>query len=164
MLFNSIPFLYFLILTLIIYWLLRKNLKTQNIFILISSYFFYGWWDWRFLSLIIFSSFVDFFIPKKIHNSSNQILKKNWLTLSLISNLGLLGVFKYFNFFADSFQTSMQSIGWEVNNLTLNIILPVGISFYTFQTLSYTIDVYREQLKPTNNMIAFFSFISFYLL
>ena len=115
-----------------------------------------------FISNYFFGSFVDFFIAKKIHNSSNQILKKNWLTLSLISTLGLLGVFKYFNFFADSFQTSMQSIGWEVNNLTLNIILPVGISFYTFQTLSYTIDVYREQLKPTNNMIAFFSFISFF--
>ncbi|KAA1246942.1 MBOAT family protein [Aquimarina sp. RZ0] len=161
MLFNSIEYLVFLPLVFLLYWLLRKK-RPQNILLLVSSYLFYGWWDWRFLSLIIFSSFVDYFIGLKIDQTNDQKIKKRWLITSLVSNLGLLGLFKYFNFFTESFTQSMQLFGWEVDTLTLNLILPVGISFYTFQTLSYTIDIYRKQLKPTTDIVSFFTYISFF--
>ena len=162
MLFNSIEFLIFFPLVFAMYWMLRNSVYKQNILLLISSYVFYGWWDWRFLSLIVYSSFIDYMTGLKIESSSSQKHKKQWLLLSLISNLGLLAVFKYYNFFADSFAQAMSSVGWEVNDLTLNIILPVGISFYTFQTLSYTIDVYREHLKPTKDIVAFFTYVSLF--
>ncbi len=162
MLFNSIEFLLFFPIVFILYWMLKNNYKYQNILLLVSSYIFYAWWDWRFLSLIIFSSFVDYLAGIKIAASTTNKESKKWLILSLFSNLGLLGVFKYYNFFADSFADLMLNFGWEVNDLTLNIILPVGISFYTFQTLSYTIDIYRKQFKPTTNLIAFFTYISFF--
>lgn len=130
--------------------------------LLLASYLFYGWWDWRFLSLIIFSSFLDYYAGLKIAEAQNDKHAKNWLYVSLISNLGLLGVFKYYNFFADSFATAMNTIGWQVDELTLNIILPVGISFYTFQTLSYSIDIYRKNLAPTKDIISFFTYVSFF--
>ncbi|NRD23502.1 MBOAT family protein [Winogradskyella litoriviva] len=161
MLFNSIEYLIFLPIVFIIYWLLKNNYKNQNILLLISSYVFYGWWDYRFISLIIFSSFLDYFVGQKIEDALDKN-KKRWLYVSLLSNLGLLGVFKYYNFFADSFATTMSTIGWEVNSLTLNIILPVGISFYTFQTLSYSIDIYRKEIKASRDIVAFFTFVSLF--
>ena len=162
MLFNSTEYLLFLPIVFIIYWLLNGKFKSQNILLLVASYVFYAWWDWRFLSLIIYSSFIDYYIGIKIYQTLKQKSRKQWLLLSLISNLGLLGVFKYYNFFADSFATSMNSLGWQIDDLTLNIILPVGISFYTFQTLSYTIDIYRQEFKPTYNIVSFFTYVSFF--
>ncbi|WP_298757696.1 MBOAT family O-acyltransferase [uncultured Psychroserpens sp.] len=162
MLFNSIEFLIFFPVVFAIYWMLKNSVSKQNILLLISSYVFYGWWDWRFLSLIVYSSFIDYLTGLKIENSPSKTLKKRWLLVSLISNLGLLAVFKYYNFFADSFAQSMASLGWQVDDLTLNIILPVGISFYTFQTLSYTIDIYRDKLKPTKDIVVFFTYVSLF--
>lgn len=162
MLFNSIEYLIFLPIVFVIYWLLKNSYKKQNILLLIASYVFYGWWDYRFLSLIIFSSFLDYYVGQKIEEAIGEKNKKRWLLVSLFSNLGLLGVFKYYNFFADSFASSMSSIGWEVNDLTLNIILPVGISFYTFQTLSYSIDIYRNQIKASRDIVGFFTFVSLF--
>ncbi|MCT4629135.1 MBOAT family O-acyltransferase [Winogradskyella sp.] len=160
MLFNSIEYLIFLPIVFILYWLLKSNYKNQNVLLLIASYVFYGWWDYRFLSLIVFSSFLDYYVGQKIE--AEQKNKKKWLLISLCSNLGLLAVFKYYNFFADSFASTMSAIGWEVNDLTLNIILPVGISFYTFQTLSYSIDIYRKKIKPCKDIVAFFTFVSLF--
>jgi alginate O-acetyltransferase complex protein AlgI len=163
MLFNSFEYLIFLPTVFILYWfLVNKNLNLQNFFLLIISYLFYGWWDWRFLSLIVFSSLVDYFCGLRIQKSNIAKNKKTWLTVSMLVNLGFLGVFKYFNFFSTSFAEAFNSLGYEIDTLTLNVILPVGISFYTFQTMSYTIDVYRGKLKPTKDMIAFFAFVSFF--
>lgn len=162
MLFNSIEYLLFLPTVIIIYWLLQKRLRAQNLFLLAASYLFYGWWDWRFLSLIIISSFVDYFVGLSIFKSKEKKACKRWLLLSLFTNLGLLAVFKYFNFFAETFAQSMRLFGWHVNDVTLNIILPVGISFYTFQTLSYTIDIYRKKIEPTKNIVAFFTYVSLF--
>lgn len=162
MLFNSIEFFVFFILVFIIYWLLNKKLKAQNLLLLFASYVFYGWWDWRFLSLIILSSVIDYFAGIRIHASPNQHTRKSWLFISIIANLGLLSLFKYYNFFAESFSDLMNVFGWQPNDLTLNLILPVGISFYTFQTLSYTIDIYRREFKPTKDAIAFFTYIAFF--
>ena len=166
MLFQSFEFLVFLPVIFLLYWFVfNKNLKAQNILLLIASYFFYGWWDWRFLSLIAFSSVVDYIVGNKIgfHKNNNEDRKaKIYLTISLVMNLGLLGVFKYFNFFIDSFQDITSLIGFQTNISSLQIILPVGISFYTFQTLSYSIDVYRGHIKPTKDIIVFFTFVSFF--
>lgn len=162
MLFNSFEFLLFFPIVYVTYWLLNYDLRKQNVLLLISSYIFYAWWDWRFLSLIIISSFIDFKAGSKIFTSKTKKQRKNWLLVSLIANLGLLSIFKYYNFFAESFSDLMNIFGWQPNDLTLNIILPVGISFYTFQTLSYTIDIYRKQFKPTNNVVSFFTYIAFF--
>lgn len=162
MLFNSFEFLIFFPVVFVIYWALQINLNAQNIFLLFASYFFYAWWDWRFLSLIIFSSSVDYFIGLCLYKTKKAKIKKQWLIISLVVNLGLLGAFKYYNFFVDSFTIFAENFGWTPNNLTLSIILPVGISFYTFQTLSYTLDIYRGTLKPTNNFIAFSTYIAFF--
>ncbi|MFD2823591.1 MBOAT family protein [Lacinutrix iliipiscaria] len=162
MLFNSIEYLIFLPTVFILYWLLKGDFKKQNMLLLIASFIFYGWWDWRFLGLIVYSSYLDYFIGLKLHAETSDKIRKRWLTFSLVSNLGLLGFFKYYNFFTDSFAASMQLVGWEVDDLTLNIILPVGISFYTFQTLSYTIDIYRKEIEPTKDIVAFFTFVSFF--
>lgn len=162
MLFNSIDFLIFFSTIFVFYWLLSNNLSKQNVLLLISSYIFYAWWDWRFLSLIVLSSFIDFTAGSKIYSSKTAKLKNTWLYVSLIANLGLLSAFKYFNFFAESFADLAKIFGWQPGDLTLNIILPVGISFYTFQTLSYTIDIYRNQFKPTKNIISFFTYIAFF--
>jgi len=162
MLFNSTEYLIFLPIVFILYWLLKSSYKNQNVLLLISSYIFYGWWDYRFLSLIIFSSFLDYYVGQKIEAAIRQQNKKHWLLVSLCSNLGLLAIFKYYNFFADSFASTMSTVGWEVNDLTLNIILPVGISFYTFQTLSYSIDIYRGQIKASKDIVGFFTFVSLF--
>ncbi|MCI4671329.1 MAG: MBOAT family protein [Bacteroidia bacterium] len=163
MLFNSFEFAYFLPIVFALYWsFFRRNLNLQNALLVVVSYFFYGWWDWRFLSLLAISSFADFFIGKAMHYSDDEKRRKLLLGISLAINLGVLGFFKYFNFFVDSFIDMFQVFGVELNARTLNIILPVGISFYTFQTLSYTIDIYRKNLKPTENLITFFAFVSFF--
>jgi len=163
MLFNSIEFLIFFIIVFILYWFVtNKNLKVQNALLLISSYVFYGWWDWRFLSLIIISSFVDFLLAKKIVATAESKKRKLLLYCSIFVNLGFLGVFKYYNFFVDSFINLLSQFDINTNFRTLNIILPVGISFYTFQTLSYTIDVYKKKMSTTNDMLSFFTFVAFF--
>jgi len=162
MLFNSIDFLIFFILVYIAYWLLNNRITSQNILLLITSYIFYAWWDWRFLSLIIISSFIDYTAGLKIYHNNSEKYKKLWLYVSLIANLGLLGFFKYYNFFVGSFTELFTTFGININTHTLNIILPVGISFYTFQTLSYTIDIYRGTFKPTKSIISFFTYIAFF--
>lgn len=129
---------------------------------MIASYVFYGWWDWRFLSLIIVSSFGDFLIGKLIHKEEKKTTRKLLLITSLLINLGFLGFFKYYNFFLESFIDAFTFLGWSFSANRLNIILPVGISFYTFQTLSYTIDIYRKKLEPTKDIVAFFAFVSFF--
>ncbi len=162
MLFNSLDFALFFPIFFILYWLVAKKLTLRNILILVGSYVFYAWWDWRFLILIVFSSIVDFIIGQKIKNSDSKRIKKRYLITSLLTNLGLLVYFKYSNFFIDSFINSFKLFGAEFDSFSLNIILPVGISFYTFQTLSYTIDIYRGRLEPTKNWLAFFSFVAFF--
>ncbi len=162
MLFNSIDFAVFLPIVFGIYWLLRKKLQWQNLFVVIASYVFYGWWDWRFLSLIIFSTLVDYLVGLRMEKTSTKQNRKYLLILSLLTNLGLLGFFKYYNFFLDNFTTAFSFFGTEINGDSLDIVLPVGISFYTFQTLSYTIDIYRNNLKPTRDLLAFAAFVSFF--
>lgn len=163
MLFNSYEFALFLPIVFFVYWfVLNKNLRLQNLFLLIASYFFYGWWDWRFLSLLLISSLIDFFVAQKIPGAKNTLNKKLLLSISIAANLGMLGFFKYYNFFVDSFIESFAELGIHMQARTLNIILPVGISFYTFQTMSYTIDVYRDKLKPCPDFIPFFTYVSFF--
>lgn len=164
MLFNSIEFLLFLPIVFVLYWFVfNKNLKHQNLLILVSSCVFYGWWDYRFLSLIVLSTIVDYVIGLNISTQSSKKNQKILLWCSLLFNLGVLGFFKYYNFFIDSWINLFSSIGYDIKSVwTLNIILPVGISFYTFQTMSYTIDIYRKQLKPTKDFISFASFVSFF--
>ena len=164
MLFNSLQFLIFLPSVFFLYWyVFNKTLKLQNSFILISSYFFYSWWDYRFLSLIFISTVVDYFVGFNIPKQDSKKKQKLLLWCSVLFNLIVLGFFKYFNFFVDSLVDLFSSIGYEIKSVwTLNIILPVGISFYTFQTISYTIDVYKKKLKPTKDFISFASFVSFF--
>ncbi|MBA6153591.1 MBOAT family O-acyltransferase [Gelidibacter maritimus] len=163
MLFNSIDFAIFLPIVFCIYWFItQKNLKAQNLFILFASYVFYGWWDWRFLSLIIFSTIVDYSIGITLGREENPIKRKMFLWISIFTNLGFLGFFKYFNFFLENLQSAYTFFGSELNISSLHIILPVGISFYTFQTLSYTIDIYKGKLEPTKDIIAFSAFVSFF--
>ena len=142
MVFNSIVFLCFLPIVFGLYWfVLNKKISVQNALILVASYVFYGWWDWRFLSLIFLSTVIDFLIAKLIYKTDSKPKKKGLLIGSLVFNLGFLMFFKYFNFFVDNWVNAWATLGVEMHKTTLNIILPVGISFYTFQTLSYTIDV-----------------------
>lgn len=163
MLFHTLDFLYFFVAFFLIYWFVfQKNLKAQNVLIFVASYIFYGWWDWRFLSLIAFSTVVDYAVGRQLYHTRSQNHRKRLLWISIIVNIGLLGFFKYFNFFADNLYELLSSIGFQPNRTSLNIILPVGISFYTFQTLSYTIDVYRRKIKPTRDFIAFGAFVSFF--
>ena len=162
--FNSIEFLLFLPTVFILYWFVfNKNLKIQNSLLLFSSYVFYGWWDYRFLTLIFLSTIVDYIIGLKISNQDSINKQKLLLWFSVLFNLSVLGFFKYYNFFVESWIDLFSSIGYEINSVwTLNIILPVGISFYTFQSMSYTIDVYRKKLEPTKDFISFASFVSFF--
>lgn len=163
MLFNSIDFAVFLPMVFIIYWfVVNRNLKFQNLFILAASYFFYGWWDWRFLGLILFSTLTDYVIGLLLHKQANTVRRKVLLWTSVGLNLGLLGFFKYFNFFLENFVTAFSFFGGTVQHRALEIVLPVGISFYTFQTMSYVIDVYRKKLEPTVDFVAFASFVAFF--
>jgi len=164
MLFNSIEFLIFLPTVFILYWfVLNKNLKIQNTLVLLSSYLFYGWWDYRFLSLIFLSTVVDYIIGINIPKQNSEKNQKLLLWSSVLFNLSVLGFFKYYNFFVDSWVELFSLLGYEIKSIwTLNIILPVGISFYTFQTMSYTIDIYRKNLEPTKDFISFATFVSFF--
>ena len=162
MLFNSIDFAIFLPLVFGAFWLLPKSRRWQNCTLLLASLIFYGWWDYRFLSLILFSTVVDFIIGQQIHKTRTKSKRKILLGISLFTNLGLLGFFKYFNFFQDSFIEAFKFFGSNIEGYSLSIILPVGISFYTFQTLSYTIDVYRKEMKPVAEFIDFATFVTFF--
>lgn len=163
MLFNSFAFSIFLPAVFAVYWLIpRDRLKAQNVFILVASYFFYGWWDWRFLTLLCFSSAVDYLAGLGLLRTNNPAARKALLAASLVANLGLLGFFKYYNFFSESFVQLLQRFGIEASVDVLNIVLPAGISFYTFQALSYTIDVYRGELRATEDPIAFLAFVSLF--
>lgn len=163
MLFNSIEFAIFLPIVFVLYWFVaNKNLKLQNILIVAGSFFFYGWWDWRFLSLLLFSSLVDYTVGMALAKQDDLKKRKMLLAASIVVNLGMLGFFKYYNFFADSFAEAFSFFGYPIDASTLNIVLPVGISFYTFQTLSYGIDVYRRKLEPTKDLVAFLAFVSFF--
>lgn len=163
MLFNSIEFLIFLPIVFAGYWLLARWLKLQNLFVVAVSYVFYGWWDWRFLILIAFTSIWSFVFGLLERNGEQgSVSSKIRLGLSCFINLGILGYFKYCDFFVSEAVRLLQCLGFEPHVNSLNIILPVGISFYTFQALSYTIDVYRRTITPTKDPIAFFAFISFF--
>lgn len=164
MLFNSLEFFLFLPIVLVLYWfVVNRNLKLQNFLILIASYVFYGWWDYRFLSLIALSTIIDYCIGLSIYKSNTKSTRKGWLLVSMLFNLGLLGFFKYYNFFIESWIDLLASMGYQLENTwTLQVILPVGISFYTFQTMSYSIDIYRKKLEPTKDFVAFAAFVSFF--
>lgn len=178
MLFNSIQFAIFLPVVFAIYWLLRKNLRLQNLFVVIASYVFYGWWDWRFLILIAITSFCSWgsgLLIARTHYTINNpqecnaeclgggqnvlFASKFWLSANIVLNLGILAIFKYYDFFVSELG---HILGISTDSLLLRIILPVGISFYTFQALSYSIDVYRGKIEPTRDPIAFFAYVAFF--
>lgn len=173
MLFNSIDFALFLPAVFILYWfVVNRNLRLQNVFLVAASYLFYGWWDWRFLSLIIISTMTDYLVGLGLARQEGagqedagrpiRVKRRALLWVSILVNLGFLGFFKYFNFFVDSFASAFTFFGHEMGSSSLRLILPVGISFYTFQTLSYTIDVYRGKLQPTRDLAAFAAFVAFF--
>lgn len=163
MLFNTLSFAIFLPIVFLLYWVWsNKEVRRRNVFIILASYVFYGWWDWRFLGLIATSSVIDFLVGIQLGKIDDQKKRRVLLWISILVNLGLLGFFKYFNFFLDNAVVLLETIGFNAHRSTLQIILPVGISFYTFQTMSYTIDVYRRQLEPTRDWTAFFAFVSFF--
>jgi D-alanyl-lipoteichoic acid acyltransferase DltB (MBOAT superfamily) len=165
-LFNSFVFVVFFLVVYGAYLSFRRSAKTQNLLLLLASYVFYGYWDWRFLTLIWISTFVDFFVGRALGSDSSEEQtprrRKSLLLLSVATNLSLLGFFKYFNFFADSFADVLSLIGLQADPVTLRIVLPVGISFYTFQTMSYTIDIYRGRMSPARSFLDFATFVAFF--
>jgi D-alanyl-lipoteichoic acid acyltransferase DltB (MBOAT superfamily) len=162
MLFNSVDFAIFLLIVFLIYWRLSKQVKVQNFFLLAASYFFYGWWDWRYLSLILFCSITNYAAGLLMKKTENQKQRKIILTVCCLISFGVLGIFKYYDFFITSFADAFSFIGINLNLNTLNIIIPIGISFYTFHTLSYTLDVYRKKFEPTKDLVSFFLFVSIF--
>ena len=160
MLFNSLVFIAFMAVVLAVY--PRLRFRGQNVFLLIASYYFYGSWDWRFTSLLALSTVIDFVAGKRIHTSADPAVRKRFLLLSVAANLGILGFFKYYNFFADSLAALLGGMGFDPHLPILRIVLPVGISFYTFQTMSYTIDIYRRRMPATRNFIDFALYVSFF--
>ncbi len=163
MLFNSIEFLIFLPIVFILYWFVFKEKRSQNLLIVAVSYLFYGWWDWRFLILIAFTTLCSFFSGILLEKHQDDRDRKRWICgINITLNLLILCVFKYFNFFAESFSSLFNSFGYKLDWVMLDLLLPVGISFYTFQALSYTIDVYRKKNRATHDPVAFFAFISFF--
>jgi len=163
MLFNSFNFALFLPVVFILYWFVtNKSLRLQNILLLSASYFFYSCWDWRFLFLLIFSTLLDYFSGLQIEKSNNSFQRKFWFWLSIIVNLGFLGLFKYFNFFTESFKDLLSIFGFQVNMWSLKVILPIGISFYTFHGLSYVIDIYKKRIKAEKNFVDYAVFVSFF--
>lgn len=163
MLFNSFEFLVFLPIVFGLYWLaLAKSLRLQNMLVLIASYVFYSWWDWRFLALLVFSTVLDYGVGQGLVYAYRPVLRKLLLFVSLVCNLGLLGFFKYWNFFIDSWVIAWSQLGVTMHPLTTQIVLPVGISFYTFQTMSYTIDIYRRRFVPVRDPVAFAAFVAFF--
>jgi D-alanyl-lipoteichoic acid acyltransferase DltB (MBOAT superfamily) len=161
MVFTSLTFIIFLAVVFVGYWTLR-NRTAQNSLILLSSYFFYAWWDWRFSFLMLSNSLFDYFAGLGLMRVNNPFWRRVILISSFACNLGMLGFFKYFNFFIDNLRIAMGSVGWKIDEFTLQIILPVGISFYTFQTMSYTIDIYRRKMSATKNFIDYMAYVSFF--
>ncbi|MGQ0633597.1 MAG: MBOAT family O-acyltransferase [Planctomycetaceae bacterium] len=161
MIFTEFRFFVFLFAVFAIHWLLRRD-RWRKWWLLAASYYFYGCWDWRFLGLILFSTGWDYFVARGLARCESPERRKLLMTLSLAANLGVLGFFKYFNFFADSFATLAQAVGLPVGRVTLEIVLPVGVSFYTFQSLSYTIDVYRRKMPPEESLLDFATFVAFF--
>ena len=159
--FNSWEFIFFL-LTVMVLHRLAPSRVLKNVLLLIASYAFYSAWDWRFCSLIVLSTITDFVVGQKIHVANSEYSRRLWLICSLVVNLGVLAFFKYFNFFVGSFVSALENLGLETDPAYFNIILPIGISFYTFQTLSYTIDIYRKKLTPTHSLVEFALFVSFF--
>lgn len=162
MLFNSFVFVGFFLIVYFLYLRLRSYPTAQNRLLLVASYVFYGWWDWRFLGLLIVSTLVDFFAASRIESSNDENRRRQFLLLSVITNLLILGSFKYFNFFADSFVSLSDVFGFEPDFVTLTIVLPVGISFYTFQSMGYTIDVYRKKIGPSHNILDYALYVAFF--
>lgn len=162
MLFNSLNFAIFLPIVFVLYWFVtNKSLKLQNLLLLLASYFFYACWDYRFLFLLIFSTFLDYFTGIRMFDAKPG-MKRFWFWLSVIVNLGFLGVFKYFNFFSTSFAEALNLVGLKTNPVLLNVVLPVGISFYTFHGLSYVIDIYNNKIQPERNFVTYSVFVSFF--
>ena len=163
MLFNSIEFLIFLPLIFFGYWFVFRSLRWQNLFVVAVSYLFYGWWDWRFLLLILFTSLCSYLSGVYLEKCAGNRSVQKWISAgNILLNLSILGVFKYFDFFTENLVNVLHLLGWDADYVTLNILLPVGISFYTFQALSYTIDVYQGKIKATHDIVAFFAYISFF--
>ena len=162
MLFNSFEFLLFLPVVFVLYWFVfNKTLFWQNLLVLVASYFFYGWWSWKFMLLLALSTFLDYVYGFYVA-SPDKRKAKIFLWLSIINNLGILGVFKYYNFFAIQFQQGFELLGLHTNPVLLNVALPIGISFYTFHGMSYVFDIYRGQQKPVKNFIDYAVFVSFF--
>ena len=163
MLFNSLSYLLFLPVVFTLYWMVNKRgLQLQNSLLLLASYFFYAFWDWRFLFLLVFSTALDYFTGIKMFEAKTANHKKVWFWISVSINLGFLGIFKYYNFFAESFAIALENIGFQANFWTLQVILPVGISFYTFHGLSYVIDIYKNRIEPERNVISYSLFVSYF--
>jgi D-alanyl-lipoteichoic acid acyltransferase DltB (MBOAT superfamily) len=160
MVFNSLIFLIFLAIVLPLYY--RLGHRGQNVMLVVASYVFYGWWDYRFLALLIFTTLFDFACALKIDAASQPGRRKRWLAASIVSNMTVLGIFKYYNFFASSLQTALAAFGLHPDFPTLHVILPLGISFYTFLSMSYTIDVYRKELKPTRHPLDFMLYVAYF--
>ena len=163
MLFNSFEFLLFLPIVFLLYWFVFKPLKWQNLFVVVVSYIFYGWWDWRFLILITLTTLFSYGSGILIAKNESNRKRQKWVsTANIILNLAILGTFKYYNFFAENFAILFEAFGLKADWVTLKLLLPVGISFYTFQALSYSIDVYQRKIEPCRDVMAFFAFISFF--
>ena len=162
MLFNSLSFAIFLPIVFVLYWVFGKSRKSQNLLLLIASFYFYGCWDWRFLFLLAFSIFLDYFTGIQIEKSTSDLRRKMWLWISIGVNLGFLGFFKYYNFFAESFVDLLATFGLYTDPWILKIILPVGISFYTFHGLSYVIDIYKKRISAERNLVDYSLFVSFF--
>lgn len=163
MLFNSFEFLLFLPIVFLLYWYVFRKRYGQNLLIVLASYVFYGWWDWRFLLLIAFTSLCSYACGRLLERFEGQRKKQRLVSaLNIVLNLGILGVFKYYNFFAASLDALLGVFGWHLDWVTLQVVLPVGISFYTFQALSYSIDVYQKKLPATHDIVEFFAYISFF--
>ena len=163
MLFNSIEFLLFLPIVFLLYWFVFRGRRWQNLLLLIASYVFYGWWDWRFLFLIFFTSLCSYVSGIAIESFEGHRHRQRVVSIAnIVINLGILGVFKYYNFFVENLQEIFSVVGWRLDWVTLKVILPVGISFYTFQALSYSIDVYQRKLQATRDVVEFFAYISFF--
>lgn len=163
MLFNSFEFILFLPIVFLLYWFVFRERRWQNFFVVVASYVFYGWWDWRFLLLIAFTSACSYLSGVLIEKNEGRRSRQKLISAAnIVINLLILGVFKYYNFFVENIATLFHAVGYELDWATMNIILPVGISFYTFQALSYTIDVYRKSIRATHDPVEFFAYISFF--
>jgi len=161
MTFTTLTFILFLALFFPLYWGIR-NRTAQNALIVLASYFFYGWWDFRFCALMLTARLLDYLVGLGLNRAQNPGTRRLILTLGLAGNIGMLGFFKYFNFFAENFRVMAVGLGWKVDPVTLHIVLPVGISFYTFQTMCYSIDVYRGRLRATPRLIEYLAYVSFF--